>query len=66
MTKGVVRNKVEGKGFGFILNGGQEYFFHSSECITPFELLQPGTEVQFEVKTTSKGKRAHDVEMINK
>lgn len=62
--RGVVRNKVEAKGFGFILNGGKEHFFHTSECITPFDLLQPGTEVQFEVKQTPKGTRAYNVEKI--
>ena len=62
MKTGLVRNKIEAKAYGFIIADGKEYFFHKSQCITPFEDLFPGNNVQFEIEPTPKGNRAFNVE----
>jgi cold shock CspA family protein len=62
--RGQVRNKLEAKGFGFIISGQREYFFHVSQCVTPFNELNTGDEVEFETEDSPKGKRAVNVERV--
>ena len=60
---GKIQRLVSEKGFGFISAGeGKEYFFHSSACSgTPFDSLQTGQTVSFDVGHGPKGPRAENV-----
>jgi len=61
---GTVKNTITEKGYGFILSDGREYFFHSTECITPFNSLTRDMNVKFDVRDSPKGKRAFNVEKV--
>lgn len=65
LTRGIVR-KVLDRGFGFIQpkSSHPEIFFHSTQCLTPFDSLKEGHEVQFEITDSPKGKRAVNVERV--
>jgi cold shock protein len=60
---GRIQRLVTDKGFGFIAaTDGKEYFFHSSACATtPFDALQTGQTVTFDVGQGPKGPRAENV-----
>jgi cold shock CspA family protein len=62
LQTGYIARKVKDKGFGFIAEHptvqGREWFFHRSQCITPFETLLEKDRVVFEEQETSKGLRA--------
>ena len=65
LTRGKIAKKIEDKGFGFIDSGiNDSYFFHTSQCVTPFEELKVGNEVVFETEKTPKGMRAIGVEKL--
>lgn len=64
MKVGVIKRKIEDRGFGFISTGDKEYFFHHSQCKTSFDNLAVDDEVQFESEKTDKGDRAKDVEKM--
>jgi CRISPR-associated protein (TIGR03986 family) len=60
--KGVVKNKVEDRGFGFITSDDdrRDYFFHFSDLQhgLRFDELQPGDRVEFELVVGEKGPKA--------
>ena len=60
---GSIQRLVSEKGFGFIAAAdGKEYFFHSSACASaPFDSLQTGQSVTFDVGQGPKGPRAENV-----
>lgn len=61
-TQGTIKRLVRDKGFGFISDGGQEYFFHSSACSDiRFDDLREGQSVSFEIGRSDKGPRAENV-----
>ena len=64
MNQGVVKFYNSLKGFGFITTqNGEEIFFHKSNVKnTGFrDVLVQGDNVQFELKTEQKGKRAYNI-----
>jgi len=63
---GKIRSKIADKGYGFIRSdeNDKEYFFHLSQCITEFEQLSVGDQVEFDVEQSPKGMRAVDVEKV--
>ena len=61
---GTIASKIKDKGYGFINSNGKDYFFHISQCITPFDELEKGDEVDFETESSNKGLRAVGVEKI--
>jgi CspA family cold shock protein len=65
--EGTIKNKVEGKGFGFISVDGEEkdLFFHTSELKgVTFEELQAGDKVSFEKAESPKGPNAVNISRI--
>lgn len=63
--KGTVRRFYFRKGFGFIEGEpGTEYFFHYSEFTGEKRLIQPGLEVEFEVRQGDKGLAATAVRAL--
>jgi CspA family cold shock protein len=61
--QGTIKRVVRERGFGFIVSSdGKEVFFHRSGLQQlPFEGLQEGTIVEFEVEQGEKGPRATNV-----
>ena len=55
--KGIIRRKIDERGFGFIgVEGGRDVFFHASDCVSSFnDFLGEGDAVEFEL-TESKGR----------
>jgi CspA family cold shock protein len=65
MVQGIIKKKVQEKGFGFIsVEGGEDVFFHMSACNGQFDSLSEGTSVQFDIEDSPKGKRAVNVAAI--
>jgi len=66
--EGTIKNKVEGKGFGFISVDGEDkdLFFHTSALVgVTFEELNAGDKVSFDKNTESpKGPSAINVTRI--
>lgn len=62
---GTIQRLVTDKGFGFIAAAdGKEYFFHSSACAdAPFDSLQTGQAVSFDIGQGPKGPRAENVRL---
>jgi len=61
---GVIKRKVEDRGFGFISREGEskDLFFHSKDVVgTTFEELKEGEAVTFEVTEGPKGPAAVNV-----
>lgn len=61
---GVIKKKVEERGFGFISREGEskDLFFHSKDVVgTTFEELREGDAVTFEVVQGDKGPAAQNV-----
>ena len=69
--KGVIKNIIEEKGFGFIkVLDGTEYFFHKSDFLGFWDNLVTDRnsgqiEVEFDVVTSQKGPRAANVKRLN-
>ncbi len=64
MEQGIVKKKVDDRGFGFISREGndKDLFFHSKELQgVTFEELREGDKVQFEVSESPKGPCATNV-----
>lgn len=62
MPTGTIKKKTD-KGFGFItVDGSSDVFFHSSSCVeVPFDQLNEGQTVQFEMGQGPKGPKAENV-----
>ena len=61
---GVIKRKVEDRGFGFISREGEskDLFFHSKDVVgTTFEELREGDAVTFEITEGNKGPAAVNV-----
>jgi CspA family cold shock protein len=53
------------KGFGFIISGNHEYFFHAgSTKTTEHRILQDGVSVKFNLIQGKKGPQADNVEVL--
>jgi cold shock CspA family protein len=63
---GRVVRLIAAKGYGFIrpANGGEECFFHSTEC-PDFEALSVGAVVSFVLIQTRRGPRAEYVSIVS-
>ncbi len=64
---GVVKKKVDGKGFGFITPEGQDkdLFFHSNSLVgVTFDELSEGDNVTFETEESPKGLNAVNVQKV--
>ncbi len=65
MPTGIIKKKVEEKGFGFIaLEGQEDVFFHMSACNGLYNDLQQDQQVSFDLEDSPKGKRAINVVAI--
>jgi CspA family cold shock protein len=60
---GTIKRIVSDKGFGFIGEGGTDYFFHKSSC-DDFDRLRAGDRVSFVPKRGDKGPRADSVRLM--
>jgi len=66
MKKGRVKWFNNPKGWGFILHGNNEYFFHYSRAIGDGYLkFETDDIVQFNLEETPKGTQAVDVERLS-
>lgn len=63
--KGIVKRKMDKRGFGFIATGGEDdVFFHMSDCISSFDHLGEGDAVEFELAESKGRHRAIKVRRI--
>ncbi|MDO8795390.1 MAG: cold shock domain-containing protein [Vicinamibacterales bacterium] len=60
VLSGTIKRLVRERGFGFIRDGDQEWFFHRSS-VDDFDQLNEGDRVSFKEEETSKGPRANRV-----
>ncbi len=60
---GIIKSYDKEKGFGFIAVEGQaDVFFHYSHLIMEgFKVIEPNTEVEFELVETDRGIQAHNI-----
>jgi len=59
---GTIKSLQADKGFGFIMAGNTEYFFHRSAVKNRrFDELREGQSVTFQDTTSAKGPRAEDI-----
>lgn len=58
--KGTIKFYNDEKGFGFIIpeNGGDNIFFHVSQCQEGYDMPQQGDEVEFDVGQGRDGRPA--------
>ena len=63
--KGKISKYLSFRGYGFISVEGQEkdIFFHRSGTKAEFHELKEGSEVEFEIEETDRGKQATNVEV---
>lgn len=64
---GVIKKKMEGKGFGFISSEelGKDVFFHSNSLVgVSFDELHEGDNVSFETEESPKGLNAINVSRV--
>ena len=67
--QGTIQRLIRGKGFGFILVEGRQYFFHHSEVRDiAFKKLNPGDVVEFQPKEEPQGRnpRATEITLVEK
>ena len=65
MQTGVIKKMIQDKGFGFItVQGSEDVFFHTTDCVTPFTELREGQTVQFEEGMGPKGKKAVKISLV--
>lgn len=65
MLEGTVKWFNEGKGYGFIASGGQDYFVHFSEInCEGFKTLKEGENVSFEAINAARGMTAKNVNKL--
>jgi cold shock protein len=62
---GIIKTKVDGKGFGFITpdGGEKDVFFHANDCDGMFDQFQLGAKVSFEIVDGKKGPAAANVRL---
>lgn len=66
MEKGKIKWYNEVKGFGFIeMENGKDIFIHQTGLVNRNTNLQPGQEVEFEIKQGDKGLMAVNLTAIN-
>jgi len=64
MAEGTIKKKTD-KGFGFIdTGGGEDIFFHSSNCDVSYDELQEGQRVSYTEGSGPKGPRAENVNPV--
>ena len=64
MAEGTIKKKTD-KGFGFIdTGGGEDIFFHSSNCDVSYDELQEGQRVSYTEGSGPKGPRAENVNLV--
>jgi CspA family cold shock protein len=64
MAEGTIKKKTD-KGFGFIdIGGGEDIFFHSSNCDVSYDDLQEGQRVSYTEGSGPKGPRAENVKPV--
>ncbi len=57
--RGIVKRKMDERGFGFITTGEEEdVFFHASDCVSSFDDLGEGDAVEFELAESEGRRRA--------
>ena len=58
MNHGTIVRLVRDRGFGFIrMENGQEVFFHATGTMgTPFDNLQEGLQVSFDIEQDTRGR----------
>ncbi len=67
--QGTIQRLIRGKGFGFIVVEGRQYFFHHSEVQgIAFKKLNPGDVVEFQPKEEPQGRnpRATEITLVEK
>jgi cold shock CspA family protein len=67
--QGTIQRLIRGKGFGFILVEGRQYFFHHSEVQgIAFKKLNPGDIVEFQPQEEPQGRnpRATEITIVEK
>ncbi len=64
MAQGTIK-KLTDKGFGFISDGSNDIFFHSSSLQNvQYEDLREGDQVEYEIGSGPKGPRAENVKVV--
>jgi CspA family cold shock protein len=64
MAEGTIKKKTD-KGFGFIdIGGGDDLFFHSSNCDVSYDDLNEGQRVSYTEGSGPKGPRAENVKPV--
>jgi cold shock CspA family protein len=63
MPSGTIKKVQTDRGFGFITQNGQEYFFHRTglDSSLNFDALRAGERVTFDVQQSDKARRAAKV-----
>lgn len=67
MNTGIIKSKVEDKGFGFITPdaGDKDVFFHKESLVdVTWEAIEVGDKVSYEMGSSEKGPRAVNVKKV--
>jgi cold shock CspA family protein len=63
--KGIIIRILTGRGFGFIRQeDGTDIFFHAVGCVSPFETLREGMEVEYMVVTNTKKNKQRAIGVV--
>ena len=66
VIEGTVKWFNDGKGFGFVQHGGNDYFIHYKEIkIQGFKTLKEGARVSFVPGTSQKGRVATNLQVLD-